>query len=171
MNPRILLINPKYAHNVGAAVRAASVFGAQSVWWTGDRVNDDIDRRLPREERLRDYRARVDFVNVERPFDLLNRYAGVGYDGGLVVPVCVEYDDTAEPLDSFEHPERAAYVFGPEDGSVPKWARRHCHRFVTIPSDGCLNLAAAINVVLYDRVAKARQIDRLVNHPRYATER
>jgi tRNA(Leu) C34 or U34 (ribose-2'-O)-methylase TrmL len=45
-------------------------------------------------------------------------------------------------------------VFGPEDGHVPKGIRTACHRFVTIPSHGCLNLAAAVNVVLYDRMAK-----------------
>jgi tRNA(Leu) C34 or U34 (ribose-2'-O)-methylase TrmL len=52
-------------------------------------------------------------------------------------------------------------VFGPEDGHVPKGVRGACHRFVTIPSDGCLNLAAAVNVVLYDRMAKARQYEVL----------
>jgi tRNA(Leu) C34 or U34 (ribose-2'-O)-methylase TrmL len=62
----------------------------------------------------------------------------------------------AERLDEFVHPENAVYVFGPEDGGVPKGARHVCHRFVCIPTlnDGPLNLAAAVNVVLYDRLAK-----------------
>jgi hypothetical protein len=29
-----------------------------------------------------------------------------------------------------------------------------CHRFVVIPTHHCLNLAAAVNVVLYDRRLK-----------------
>jgi tRNA(Leu) C34 or U34 (ribose-2'-O)-methylase TrmL len=54
------------------------------------------------------------------------------------------------------HPDQVVYVFGPEDGHVPKRFRASCHRFVSIPTanDGPLNLAAAVNVVLYDRAAK-----------------
>jgi tRNA C32,U32 (ribose-2'-O)-methylase TrmJ len=52
------------------------------------------------------------------------------------------------------HPENAVYVFGPEDGSIPPVFRRHCHRFVSIPSKHCLNLAAAVYIVLYDRNQK-----------------
>jgi tRNA(Leu) C34 or U34 (ribose-2'-O)-methylase TrmL len=54
----------------------------------------------------------------------------------------------------FEHPADATYVFGPEDGNVPKGALSVCHRFVSIPSHHCLNLAAAVYTVLYDRVVK-----------------
>ena len=32
--------------------------------------------------------------------------------------------------------------------------RRHCHNFVYIPAYHCLNLSAAVDVVLYDRMAK-----------------
>jgi tRNA(Leu) C34 or U34 (ribose-2'-O)-methylase TrmL len=34
---------------------------------------------------------------------------------------------------------------------LPKQVRLLCHRFVIIPTHHCLNLAAAVNVVLYDR--------------------
>lgn len=73
-----------------------------------------------------------------------------------LVPVCVERRPEAESLTTFVHPEHAIYVFGPEDGNVPKGWRHFCHRFVNIPTlnDGPLNLAASVNVVLYDRMAK-----------------
>jgi tRNA(Leu) C34 or U34 (ribose-2'-O)-methylase TrmL len=76
------------------------------------------------------------------------------FEQGSVTPVAVELLPTAEPLMSFEHPEDALYVFGPEDGGLPKAVRLHCHRFVFIPTHHCLNLAAAVNVVLYDRRLK-----------------
>src|SRR5262249_35205478 len=52
--PAVVLINPKYPHNVGAAVRAASCYGIEQVWFTGDRVQLVGERRfrLPREERM-----------------------------------------------------------------------------------------------------------------------
>jgi tRNA(Leu) C34 or U34 (ribose-2'-O)-methylase TrmL len=75
-------------------------------------------------------------------------------DAANFTPVCVEVDDSAERLYNFIHPDNPIYVFGPEDGSVPTGIRHVCHRFVTIPSKSCLNLAAAVNVVLYDRAMK-----------------
>ncbi len=76
--------------------------------------------------------------------------------GGM--PVCVEVREHAEPLPDFEHPEDAVYVFGPEDGHVPKAVRHLCHRFVVVPVAHCLNLAAAVNVVLYDRRVKRQRL-------------
>ena len=55
--PAVALVDPKYPHNVGAAVRAASCYGIRQVWFSGDRVQLRGARgyRLPREERLRGY--------------------------------------------------------------------------------------------------------------------
>lgn len=153
----MVLVNPKFPHNVGGAVRACSNFDVFQCWWTGDRVEVggkdgvEIDRvaigrgrsRLPREERMKDY-AKVQMFR--HPFPLREFVQGT--------PVCIELWPGSEPLTTFEHPEDAIYVFGPEDGSVGKGMRVACHRFVHIPSRSCLNLAAAVNVVLYDRRAK-----------------
>ena len=101
--------------------------------------------RLPREERMRAY-SHVDFQRDE--YDLFDRLP----EGA--VPVAVEVRPQAVDLPTFEHPEKAVYVFGPEDGSIPKGFLHVCHRFVVIPSLHCLNLAAAVNVILYDRRTK-----------------
>lgn len=145
----ILLLNPKFPHNVGAAVRAAACWKASGVWWTGDRVDAQM-RRLPREERFRDYKKLVTFghLDVSHPITYLANLYGLR-------PVCVEVSENATRLTHFPHPRKALYVFGPEDGGVDKGARQSCHHFVTIPSEGCLNLAAAVNVVLYDKRIKA----------------
>jgi hypothetical protein len=52
--PAVGLVDPKFPHNVGAAVRAASCYGVGQVWFSGDRVRLDASRRyrLPREERM-----------------------------------------------------------------------------------------------------------------------
>jgi tRNA G18 (ribose-2'-O)-methylase SpoU len=78
-----------------------------------------------------------------------------------VVPVAVEIFESSEPLTYFEHPERAVYMFGPEDGSISQVWRRMCHRFVHIPAHHCLNLASAVSVVLADRMMK-RQLSGAV---------
>ena len=53
----------------------------------------------------------------------------------------------------FEHPESAAYVFGPENGALDEAMLARCPHVVSIPGHECSNLAAAVNVVLYARTA------------------
>lgn len=146
--PAIILTNPKYSANVGAAVRAASCFGAKQVWWTGNRVKLEEGERLPREERMIGYRD-VELKHFDYPFEQ--------FRGQDVTPVALELLPGSECLLDFEHPENAVYVFGPEDGSIDQVTRKLCHRFVTIPSKHCTNLAAAVYLVLYDRIMKHYQ--------------
>jgi tRNA(Leu) C34 or U34 (ribose-2'-O)-methylase TrmL len=143
--PAIILSNPKYAHNVGHIVRAASCFGITQVWYTGDRVRLDIEEkgRLPREERMKGYKE-VNLINFDYPFDQFPD----------ATPVAIELRPNAENLFEFEHPDNAVYVFGPEDGSIGQVDRKHCHRFVYIPTHFCVNLSAAVYMVLWDRKLK-----------------
>lgn len=163
MSAAVLLIDPKYPHNVGNIVRACAAWNAPQLRWTGRRVTDKIGQRLPREERLAAYKERVTF----QPLGIHLTGVPAGPDPGRPIdhyvrwgmtPVCVERLDTAESLDQFVHPERAVYVFGPEDSGVPKGVRNACHSFVRIPSEVTLNLAAAVNIVLWDRQFKQRMV-------------
>ena len=56
--PAIMLVEPRFPHNVGMVVRLASCYGFSQVWFTGDRVRLEMDRmgRLPREERMKGYK-------------------------------------------------------------------------------------------------------------------
>lgn len=143
--PSIVLLDPRYPHNVGASVRACSCFGVPQVWLTGRRVADKVldAQRLPREERMKGF-SDVQMVLEDRPFEHFKD----------VVPVAVELLDGSENLLTFEHPARAVYIFGPEDGSIPVPVRRLCHRRVFIPTRHCTNLGAAVYLMLYDRLVK-----------------
>ena len=70
------------------------------------------------------------------------------------IPLAVELLPGSENLLAFDHPENVIYVFGPEDGTVPRSVRMLCHRRVFIPTKHCTNLGAAIYLVLYDRLIK-----------------
>jgi tRNA(Leu) C34 or U34 (ribose-2'-O)-methylase TrmL len=143
--PAVGLIDPKFPHNVGAALRAASCYGIGQVWFSGDRVRLDASRRyrLPREERMRGYKD----VVLRKDDRFLDAFPDA-------TPVAVELRRSAESLIEFEHPDNALYVFGPEDGSLGRAVLARCHRFVVIPTRHCTNLAAAVYTVLYDRHAK-----------------
>lgn len=169
----VVLINPKTPYNVGSVIRACSIYGVPTLRWTGNRITTAEGRRkagshlkgnrprLPREERLKDYTG-VDWT--EAPDDIVSSLAQL-HD---LIPIAVEKREDSEPLDTFAHPENALYVFGPEDGSIPKGVLAVCHRFVIIPTvqqTVPLNLAAAVNVVLYDRHAKERAFDGSIRLP------
>ena len=98
VTPAVALINPKFPHNVGAALRAASCFGVPQVWFTGDRITLGLKgaKRLPREERMKGYRD-VDLRHFDHIFDQ--------YEDDIT-PVAIELRPNAETLPSFVHPER-----------------------------------------------------------------
>ena len=155
--PAIVLHEPKYPHNVGQVVRLASAYGIGQVWYSGERIRRALGGRLPREERMKRYE---DVLLVNHP-DPLARLCGALPKAR---PVAVELRPGSESLVDFIHPDALAeddrqhgppiYVFGPEDGSLPGPMMKRCHRFVVIPSFECLNLAASVATILYDRMAK-----------------
>jgi len=144
----IILCNPKFPHNVGAAIRAASCFSVPHVIITGNRVPIETPTkkgiRIPREERMKGYKD----VTITREDYCLRKLKDV-------VPVAVEVGLNSESLPNFIHPENAVYVFGPEDGSLERSELSQCHRFLSIPVRHCTNLSAAVYIVLYDRLCKS----------------
>jgi tRNA G18 (ribose-2'-O)-methylase SpoU len=66
--------------------------------------------------------------------------------------VGVELLDEAVDLPSFRHPLRAAYVLGPERGSLSPELLARCDHVVKIPTSFCVNVAMAGAIVMYDRV-------------------
>lgn len=167
MNAAIFLHNPKTPYNVGSVIRNMAEFEcAEVLRWTGERVDDERDHRqiansakraraskrryrLPREERISSY-AHIDWRRSDDPERPLEEFIAQGFE-----PVCVEVLEHSESLPWFIHPAKAVYVFGPEDGNVPKGLRHECRRFVSVPTKQCLNLAVTTGIVLYDRQAKS----------------
>jgi hypothetical protein len=112
MKPAVALWNPKYPHNVVAAVSAASCFGAKIVIFSGDRTPFGKGKkfRLPREERMRGYYD-ITIINDDIFFDRFSKN---------VIPVAVELRENSEPPTTFLHPENPLCIFGPEDGNIPQ---------------------------------------------------
>jgi tRNA G18 (ribose-2'-O)-methylase SpoU len=77
--------------------------------------------------------------------------------------VGVELIDAAIDLPSFRHPLRAAYVLGPEQGSLSAPLLARCDYVVKIPTKFCVNVAMAGAIVMYDRsLSLARFAERPV---------
>jgi len=137
----VALDNPKCAANVGGAMRACSVYRARIIVLGGNRPN--VLLRHPADT-MKTYRH-VPLLRVEDVFDALP------YD---CVPVGVDLVEGAKPLPDYTHPERAFYIFGAEDATLGARILDRCRDRVFVPTVRCMNLAATVNVVLYDRMAK-----------------
>lgn len=66
--------------------------------------------------------------------------------------VGIELLDEAIDLPSFRHPRCAAYVLGPERGSLSPELVARCAHVIRIPTSFCINVAIAGSIVMYDRV-------------------
>ena len=131
------LDNPKTPANVGSVLRAAGCYGASFVAIGGDRIAS----------------GRTDTQKAWRHMPLFTGDLRMLLPEGCT-PVCIEMTADAESIFTFQHPERAYYIFGPEDGSVRKEVSDWCKVRVMIPTRFCMNLACTVNVVLYDRMCK-----------------
>ena len=77
------------------------------------------------------------------------------------VLVGVELTPDAVDLTAFRHPLRAAYVLGPEKGSLSPEMLQRCKSVIKIPTRFCINVAMAGAIVMYDRVRSASPAPRL----------
>jgi tRNA G18 (ribose-2'-O)-methylase SpoU len=68
----------------------------------------------------------------------------------------IELIDEAIDLPDFRHPLRAAYILGPELGSLSPATLAVCAQVVKIPTSFCVNVAMAGAIVMYDRHKQLR---------------
>ena len=135
------LDNPKTPANVGSIMRAAGCYSAASVFYSGNRYQKAKQFITDPQKNYRHIPLTwIDNLHDAIPFDC--------------VPVAIDLIDGAQSLVEYEHPERAFYIFGAEDNTLGRRITSWCRDVVYVPTNGCMNLAAAVNVVLYDRIAK-----------------
>lgn len=132
------LHNPKTEANIVGVMRAAHCYGAKLVNVAGERYKRQV----------------TDTTKAWRHTPVLNVTNVLDAIPLDCVPVVIEINDIASSLFDYEHPERAYYIFGPEDGSVPAHVVERARDVVYVPTSYCMNLAATVNVVLYDRAMK-----------------
>ena len=142
------LINPKSPENVGAVLRAAGNFRVDSVFYTGKRYPLAIQRNPDAPDMSRKVSQDIPISGVTCLVDNVPNDMKV---------VCVEFAENAVPLTKYQHPHNAFYIFGPEDGGISQEVIDRADAVVYVPTKGCMNLSATVNVVLYDRLSKSSQ--------------
>lgn len=127
------------AMNLGAVLRTAHAFNASFAFT----INAHHDAR---EVNLAD----TSKSGAHVPLYEWETLADMRLPRGCVL-VGVELDDRAVDLPSFRHPLNAAYILGPEKGSLSPQASALCTHLVKIPTRFCVNLSVAAALVMYDR--------------------
>ena len=127
---------------MGSILRAAGCYSVNSIFYTGERY-----------ARAKGFATDTKNAGADIPVENVdNIQACLAQKPSLVA---IELVEGATPLPHFRHPENALYLFGPEDGSLPQVLINQCDHVVYVPTKGCMNLAATVNVLLYDRMAKS----------------
>lgn len=132
----IAFYEPKFEENIGTAVRSANCFGADFIAVIGARYKKQASDTMATERHIPIYQYKdVDDFLEHTPIDC-----------EIVAVEC----DGVKDLETFKHPQRAIYVFGGEDRSLPKIFDNRI-RFNT---RYCVNMAVAASITLYDRHIK-----------------
>ena len=135
--------------NVGNLMRSAHGFGASFTFTVGAT-----------------YQAREAAADTSKGLQHLPHYNWSHLDDMVLPQGCrlvgIELVEEAIDLPSFRHPLRAAYVLGPERGSLSPQMLARCDYTVKIPTTFCINVAMAGAIVMYDRV---RSLGRFAARP------
>ncbi|BFM13490.1 hypothetical protein R50072_36430 [Simiduia litorea] len=123
-------------------MRAAGCYRADAVYYTGNRYANAAKFHT-------DTQRASESIPLEHIDDF---FAAIPSNMAVV---CVDLVEGAIPLPAFQHPAQALYLFGPEDGTLKQAVIDRADAVVYVPTVGSMNLAASVNVILYDRLAKS----------------
>ena len=124
--------------NLGNLMRSAHAFGAQFFF--------TIDSAITAQTRQSDTSGSTEHMPLYR----WQSVADLSLPQKCVL-VGVEFTEDAIDLPSFPHPLAAAYVLGPERGSLSDELVARCDHIVKIPTQFCINVGVAGAIVMYDR--------------------
>jgi len=126
-------------HNLGAIMRTANAFDASYVF------------TIAAHHKIR----KLNVADTSKTASHVPLYEFDTYEELKLPKACqlvgVELTDEAVELPSFRHPKRAAYLFGPEWGSLSEDALTACDHVVRIPTKFCVNVSIAAALIMYDR--------------------
>lgn len=136
------------AMNMGSLLRSAHAFGASFFFTISPQLRERDLRRSDTSEAI-DQLPVYQFDGIAE-LELPRRCQLVG----------VELTDDAVELPTFYHPPAAAYILGPERGSLSPEVLARCDATVKIPTKFCVNVGIAGAIVMYDRLLARGRFDR-----------
>ena len=152
----IVLLNPRYPENIGAAARAMRNMGVERLIVV-DPQNYDIEKVLKLSTHVAsDVVENITFYpDLKTALSPFNFVVGTTARLGGQRQVVYSPRKLAETLVSISVENRIAILFGPEDRGLSNEDIRLCHVLVNIPTAdfSSLNLAQAVMILCYEIVA------------------
>ena len=139
------IYNPKAGVNIGTLWRSAYIYNAAFIFTVGRRYKKQSSDTMatPRHVPLHHYLTLEECIKY------------LPYDTQLV---CVENKQATQYLNDFNHPQRAVYLLGSEDGGLPEnILKDNIVVQIKSPKDFCFNVATAGSIVMYDRFIKGEK--------------
>jgi tRNA G18 (ribose-2'-O)-methylase SpoU len=129
----------KFESNVGTLWRTAFNFSADFIYTIGKRYKPQRSDVVKAYKHIPMYEYETwDEFKVPRGSEL----------------VCVEINDHAKDIHTFNHPEQAVYLLGAEDHGLPKFILDDADHIIKIPTHKCANVSMIGGICLYDRQLK-----------------
>ena len=152
-NIAIILHQPKYSENIGAAARAVRNMGIGHLVVV-DPQNYDIDRVLKLATHVAsDVVAQIEiYENFKEALSCYSYVIGTTARLGGQRQVVNTPSKVAENLVAISRENRVAILFGPEDRGLKNEDIRYCHTLVSIPTAefSSLNLAQSVMIMCYE---------------------
>ena len=128
----IVFYEPKFSENIGTVIRSANCFGAIFIGIIGKRYKKQVGDTMTTEKHIPFYE-----------YTDLNDFL-------IHVPIKSEIiacEVDGKDIRNFKHPERAIYIFGGEDRTLPIELSNR----IKIETSHCLNMAVAASIVMFHR--------------------
>jgi len=170
-NIAIILYQPRYSENIGAAARAVRNMGIGRLVVV-DPQNYDVNRALKlATHAASDVVEQIEiYENLKEALSYYNYVVGTTARLGGQRQVVSTPSKVAENLVAISRENRVAILFGPEDSGLKNEDIRYCHALVSIPTAefSSLNLAQSVMIMCYEVFITDLQ-ENVQFIPRFAT--
>lgn len=170
-NIAVILHQPRYSENIGAAARAVRNMGIGRLVVV-DPQNYDVDRALKLATHVAsDVVEQIEiYENLKEALSYYSYVVGTTARLGGQRQVVSTPSKVAENLVTISRENRVAILFGPEDRGLKNEDIRYCHVLVSIPTAefSSLNLAQSVMIMCYE-VFIADLQEKTQFTPRFAT--
>ena len=136
------IYNNKYKENIGTLWRSAYSFNANFIFTICKRYkyqSSDVNKTWKNIPLYHYIDFDIFYENMPKDCILLG----------------IELTDMAININEFNHPKRAIYLLGSEDGGLPNRIVNRCHSVIVLPGKYCLNVSIAGSIVMFDRLVKS----------------
>ena len=152
-NAAIVLVEPKFAENVGAAARSAMNMGISRLIVINDRMPDkDVASRMATHHAAHLIESLELYDSLEKGLAGFSWVVGSTARTGRLRRQVLTPGRMVGEIVPLLHKNRIAFLFGREDRGLTNDELRFCNMLVTIPTAqfSSLNLAQAVAIVCYE---------------------